>query len=665
MQNYMKTILNGFKTWVSDVVKTSTADWNQNDETAPDFIKNRTHYEIPDVWEQVEFTEPLIKDVSTTMFVSEEYTWTADKTYRVRVDGVEYVFDGMLMAGSSNVFGDNVYSIGAPYGARNSNIDWTEYPFSFATADFTNIYAVFEDGTTDHTVELFISSGEIKQLDQKFVPNTIARVEDVENKLPQPSVAASIGQMLKVSTVDENGKVTSVEAVDMPTIDESSFTESDPTVPAWAKAATKPTYTASEVGAEVAGTVNTHNTDTASHNDIRTLVTELTTRLNALADSDDTTLDQLSEIVAYIKANKTLIDGITTSKVNVADIVDNLTTNVANKPLSAAQGVAIKALIDALQTEVDNHTHDDLYYTETEVDTKIGTINESIADKADSADLTSHTGNTSNPHKVTKAQVGLGNVDNTSDANKPVSTAQATAISDAKKAGTDAQTNLTTHTSNKSNPHGVTLSQLGVNATATELNYMDGVTSNVQTQLDSKVDTNTTYSISKSGSTITLTGSDGKTTTVEDSDTVYTHPASHPATMITGLATVATSGKYSDLSGQPTIPTKTSQLTNDSNFVTTSSMETYVDEAVSGLGTGGGGGGTGDMSTSVYDPTGKATDIFAYTDAAIAAHNTDTTAHNDIRTTLSTKAPAYTYGTSDLDDGVSTLGAGTLYFVYE
>ena len=43
-------------------------------------------------------------------------------------------------------------------------------------------------------------------------------------------------------------------------------------------------------------------------------------------------------------------------------------------------------------------------------------------------ELTAHTGDTSNPHNVTKAQVGLGNVDNTSDANKPVSTAQQAAI---------------------------------------------------------------------------------------------------------------------------------------------------------------------------------------------------------------------------------------------
>lgn len=50
-----------------------------------------------------------------------------------------------------------------------------------------------------------------------------------------------------------------------------------------------------------------------------------------------------------------------------------------------------------------------------------------IAAKADISTLTSHTGNTSNPHSVTKSQVGLSNVDNTSDVNKPVSTAQAAA----------------------------------------------------------------------------------------------------------------------------------------------------------------------------------------------------------------------------------------------
>lgn len=105
---------------------------------------------------------------------------------------------------------------------------------------------------------------------------------------------------------------------------------------------------------DVSGQINTHNTATDAHNDIRLLVTELTNRLNTLADSDDTTLDQMSEVVAYIKSNKALIDAITTSKVNVSDIIDNLTTNVSNKPLSAAQGVALKALVDAAATAAAN-----------------------------------------------------------------------------------------------------------------------------------------------------------------------------------------------------------------------------------------------------------------------------------------------------------------------
>ncbi len=44
--------------------------------------------------------------------------------------------------------------------------------------------------------------------------------------------------------------------------------------------------------------------------------------------------------------------------------------------------------------------------------------------------------------------------------------------------------------------------------------------------------------------------------------TAYTHPATHPASMITGLSTVATSGSYADLTNKPTIPTVTNDLTN-------------------------------------------------------------------------------------------------------
>lgn len=51
-----------------------------------------------------------------------------------------------------------------------------------------------------------------------------------------------------------------------------------------------------------------------------------------------------------------------------------------------------------------------------------------VEGKAEQSDLATHEADTDNPHAVTKAQVGLGNVDNTSDMAKPVSTAQQAAL---------------------------------------------------------------------------------------------------------------------------------------------------------------------------------------------------------------------------------------------
>ena len=67
--------------------------------------------------------------------------------------------------------------------------------------------------------------------------------------------------------------------------------------------------------------------------------------------------------------------------------------------------------------------------------------NHADAGYAADSDLQAHVNDTNNPHGVTKAQVGLGNVDNTSDVNKPVSTAQAAADAlVASNAATDAST---------------------------------------------------------------------------------------------------------------------------------------------------------------------------------------------------------------------------------
>lgn len=87
------------------------------------------------------------------------------------------------------------------------------------------------------------------------------------------------------------------------------------------------------------------------------------------------------------------------------------------------------------------------------------------SDKIIKESLDAHIGNKSNPHNVTKAQIDLGNVQNLAPADMPVSTAQATAIADAKAAGTKAQTDLSTHANRRDNPHNVTRAQLGLATT--------------------------------------------------------------------------------------------------------------------------------------------------------------------------------------------------------
>ena len=83
-------------------------------------------------------------------------------------------------------------------------------------------------------------------------------------------------------------------------------------------------------------------------------LTEFEHKVNAILASDTETLNELQEIVNYIKNNKSLIDAITINKVNVADIVDHLLSLETAKPLSANQGRVLKDLIDAFKTAYEN-----------------------------------------------------------------------------------------------------------------------------------------------------------------------------------------------------------------------------------------------------------------------------------------------------------------------
>ena len=102
----------------------------------------------------------------------------------------------------------------------------------------------------------------------------------------------------------------------------------------------------------------------------------------------------------------------------------------------------------------------------------INRIDTELDTKAASSDLTAHTSNTSNPHGVTKAQVGLGNVDNTADADKPLSTPQSQAV-DTKLA---AYVPITRTVNGKTLDTNITLGASDVGALPEDTHIPDDVT---------------------------------------------------------------------------------------------------------------------------------------------------------------------------------------------
>lgn len=113
--------------------------------------------------------------------------------------------------------------------------------------------------------------------------------------------------------------------------------------------------------AAVNAALGTQGTDLST---LQTSLSTLETTLNDFLTGDPNggEIDLLKELVAEITANRSSIEAITSSKVAKADIVDNLTTTDAAKVLSAAQGVALKGLLDALSATINDglaavHSH--------------------------------------------------------------------------------------------------------------------------------------------------------------------------------------------------------------------------------------------------------------------------------------------------------------------
>lgn len=193
------------------------------------------------------------------------------------------------------------------------------------------------------------------------------------------------------------------------------------------------TFNSSLPGIILTGFTLTHNST-----NVRATLNNKTKR------ADGKTYEGATDLTRDILAATKTTAGVMTAadKTNLDNTVQGLANEITNRTNA----------INALRTELKTYVDDLIADTGSDVTALETKVNNHIANK-------------SNPHKVTKTQVELGNVNNTSDANKPVSTAQAAAIADAKAAGTAAQTSINSHAGRKDNPHTVTRAQLGLATT--------------------------------------------------------------------------------------------------------------------------------------------------------------------------------------------------------
>lgn len=289
---------------------------------------------------------------------SELWQWDTGSTLAVDADCSQVHFSNKVFGRSIDV--DVVDGIAIiPDILLQTDKDLTAWAFvGTAENGYTKISNVFKVNKRNKPADYVFTPPE-----QTSLGELIERLDKIEEEQIPDAVKNAVEDYLEKNPADVQSVNGKTGAVQLSASDvgarPNTWMPTAQDVGALPSTYTPPNQTAEQVGADPKGTaanaVSQHNTSDDAHNDIRLELKAINDRLTAFFDSDDQTFDELSEIVSYITNNKTLIESITTSKVSVADIVNNLTTNVSNKPLSAAQGVVLKGLIDTLSNSLSNY----------------------------------------------------------------------------------------------------------------------------------------------------------------------------------------------------------------------------------------------------------------------------------------------------------------------
>ena len=130
--------------------------------------------------------------------------------------------------------------------------------------------------------------------------------------------------------------------------------------------------------------------------------------------------------------------------INLANAKEDILIDYTTRPSGGQIGVGILNTIDIIDKHTETNSISNKYLLLADPQTKqlFKVSTDKFASGIVSTNFETHISNTSNPHNVTKTQIGLSNVDNTKDIDKPVSNLQLAAIDSEATQRTDADAYL-------------------------------------------------------------------------------------------------------------------------------------------------------------------------------------------------------------------------------
>lgn len=159
--------------WIDPPQSGAQSDWNQNDETQPDYVKNRPFY-IGDPVETV-----LVEDSTVTfeddsgMYIGQlesPFSATVGETYKVSWDGTAYEcacvdFNGNIAIGNLSIVG-----VGSDTGE----------PFLMAVNNGKELVIYTADTSASHTIFISGTVPQVVKIDEKYLPDNLATKSEVE-----------------------------------------------------------------------------------------------------------------------------------------------------------------------------------------------------------------------------------------------------------------------------------------------------------------------------------------------------------------------------------------------------------------------------------------------------------------------------------------------------